>query len=109
MELRIENNTVPNIGTTPVQILQTINFQKITVIGLSMTNTQTSNLFINLILENTDTNTTVYYLKETIVASGTSLRAVSNGEKLILSPNNILYAQSSLANSIDVIVSYVQG
>ena len=34
MALRIENNTVPNIGTTPVQILQTINFQKITVIGL---------------------------------------------------------------------------
>ena len=42
------------------------------------------------ILLDDDTSVTGYYLKDALLASGTSLRAVSTGEKLVLGTNNKL-------------------
>jgi len=39
---------------------------------------------------------------------GTSLRAVSTGEKLILATNNAMYVSCSLDDAVDVIISYVE-
>ena len=43
-----------------------------------------------------------------MVPTGTSLRAVSTGEKLVLDQNNTMKIKSSVANSIDVIASYAE-
>ena len=106
MALDIQNNNVENIGTTPVIVLQTNSTKKNTVIGLSLTNVSNTVVNASVILEDA-ANVSAYYLKNTIIATGTSLRLVSTGEKLILSPNNKLYVQSSSPDSLDVIVSYV--
>lgn len=106
MALDIQNNNVENIGTTPVIVLQTNSTTKNTVIGLSLTNVSNTLINASVILEDS-ANISAFYLKNTVIATGTSLRLVSTGEKLILSPNNKLYVQSSSPESLDVIVSYV--
>jgi hypothetical protein len=55
-----------------------------------------------------DTSVTGYYLKNSILPAGTSLRAVSTGEKLVLAPSNQLLVRASVDDSVDVIVSYVE-
>ena len=49
-----------------------------------------------------------FYLKDSVLPSGTSLRAVSTGEKLILAPSNQMWVSCSLNDAVDVIISYVE-
>jgi len=106
MPTQIQNNIIGNIGLTPVSVLSTGTKVNATVIGLSLTNISSTLINASVILEDS-TNTSVFYLKNTVIASGTSLRLISTGEKLILTENSSVYVQSSTENSIDVIVSYV--
>ena len=55
-----------------------------------------------------DTSNTGYYLKETLLPAGTSLRVVSTGEKLIIAPSNKLQVRTSIDDSVDVIASIVE-
>lgn len=51
---------------------------------------------------------TAYYLKNILVAPQSSLKAITNSEKLVLSTNNSLKISANVNNSIDAIVSYVE-
>jgi len=55
-----------------------------------------------------DSSVTGFYLKETLVAANTSLRAVNQGEKLVLAPNNELLVVSNTTDSVDVICSFAE-
>jgi len=107
MAVLVKNKVEKNIGKLPVEIVTTTPSNRITVIGLSLTNL--TQLFVNVsILIEDDGSSVGYYLKDTILPAGTSLRAVSTGEKLVLAPSNKLSVQSSIDDSVDVIVSYVE-
>jgi hypothetical protein len=43
-----------------------------------------------------------------MIPANSSLRVINGGEKLILAENNALLIQSSIADSLDVIISYVE-
>ena len=107
MATLFKNVVVKNVGSLPVKILETDASTRTTVIGLSLTNLTNEFLYCSVLLTD-DTSNTGYYLKDTVVPANTSLRAVSTGEKFIVAPNNILYVQSSIDDSIDVILSYVE-
>lgn len=107
MATLFKNVVVKNVGSQPVKILETDASTRTTVIGLSLTNLTSEFLYCSVLLQD-DTSVTGYYLKDTVVPANTSLRAVSTGEKFIVAPNNILYVQSSIDDSIDVILSYVE-
>ena len=107
MATLFKNVVVKNVGSQPVKILETDASTRTTVIGLSLTNLTSEFLYCSVLLQD-DTSATGYYLKDTVVPANTSLRAVSTGEKFIVAPNNILYVQSSIDDSIDVILSYVE-
>ena len=107
MATLFKNVVVKNVGSQPVKILETDASTRTTVIGLSLTNLTSEFLYCSVLLQD-DTSVTGYYLKDTVVHANTSLRAVSTGEKFIVAPNNILYVQSSIDDSIDVILSYVE-
>ena len=47
-------------------------------------------------------------LKDAVLPANTSLRAINGGEKLVLPENNALYVSSSVDDSVDVILSYVE-
>lgn len=51
---------------------------------------------------------TGYFLKNILVAPQSSLKAITNSEKLVLSVNNSLKISANVNNSIDAIVSYVE-
>lgn len=107
MATLFKNAVIKNVGTNPVKILETDASTRTTVIGLSLTNLTSEFLYCSVLLQD-DTSVTGFYLKDTVIPANTSLRAVSTGEKFIVAPENILYVQSSVDDSIDVILSYVE-
>lgn len=51
---------------------------------------------------------TGYFLKNIMVAPQSSLKAITNSEKLVIAPNNALQISANVNNSIDAVVSYVE-
>ena len=107
MATLLKNTVIKNCGTQPVLIYETLPTTRVTVLGLSFTNLTDSFIYIDVLIED-DTSVSGYYLKQTLLPANTSLRAVSTGEKLVLAPSNRLLVRSSLDDSVDTIVSYVE-
>lgn len=107
MATYFRNKVVKNIGTVPVEITAMDATQRSTVIGMSLTNLTDSFVYASVLVRD-DTSVEGYYAKEVPIAAGTSLRIVNQGEKLILAPNNSISVVSSIDDSIDVILSYVE-
>ncbi len=107
MATTLKNTVIKDCGTQPVLIYETAPGNRVTVLGLSFTNLTDKFVYVDVLVED-DTSVSGYYLKNSILAAGTSLRAVSTGEKLVLAPSNRLLVRSSLDDSVDVIVSYVE-
>src|SRR6056300_745400 len=103
----LKNTVIKNCGTLPVLIYETLPTTRVTVLGLSFTNLTDTFVYVDVLVED-DTSVSGYYLKQTLLPANTSLRAVSTGEKLVLAPSNRLLVRSSLNDSVDVIVSYVE-
>ena len=107
MATLFKNSVIKNIGKKPVEIITTDASTRSTVIGLSVANLTASNVYISVLVKD-DTSVTGYYIKDVLVPTNTSLRALNGGEKLILAPSNALYVASDVDDSIDVIASYVE-
>jgi hypothetical protein len=107
MATLFRNKVIKNVGTVPVEIAAIGPTSRATVIGLSLTNLTQSFLYVNVFVQD-DTSVSGYYLRETLLPANTSLRAVNQGEKLILAANNKLLVSSNLDDSVDVIMSYVE-
>jgi len=107
MAVNLRNKVIKNVGTVPQTIFTTGPTDKITVIGLSLTNLIQSFVYVDLLIQD-DSSVTGFYLKETLVAANTSLRAVNQGEKLVLAPNNALIVVANTDDSIDVICSFAE-
>jgi hypothetical protein len=103
----LKNTVINNVGTVPIDVVETTASNRATVIGMSLTNLTQSFVYVDILIQD-DTSITGYYLKETLLPANTSLRAVSTGEKLILAPSNKLLVRSSLNDSVDVVVSYAE-
>lgn len=107
MATLFKNKVVNNVGTVPVDVYETNASTRATVIGLSLTNLTPSFVYVDVLIQD-DTSVIGYYLKQTLLPANTSLRAVSAGEKLIIAPSNKIQVRSSLDDSVDVILSYVE-
>ena len=81
--------------------------QRATVLGISFTNLTDKFVYCDVEIQSDD-SVRGYYLKDSVLPSGTSLRAVSTGEKLILAPSNQMWVSCSLNDAVDVIISYVE-
>lgn len=101
------NAVIKNVGTVPVEIIATTPTNRATIIGLSLTNLTTDFVYVNIFVED-NTSVSGYYLKDTLLPANTSLRAVQQGEKLIIAPENKLLISSNLNDSVDIICSYVE-
>ena len=107
MATLLKNTVIKNCGTVPVLIYETLPTTRVTILGLSFTNLTNQFVYVDVLVED-DTSVSGYYLKDSILPEGTSLRAVSTGEKLVLAPSNRLLVRASVDDSVDVIVSYVE-
>jgi hypothetical protein len=101
------NSVVSSVGTSRTKVLETAINSRMTVIGFSLANLTDGVILASVELQD-DTSTVGYYAKELIIPPNTSLRVLNGGEKLILTPSNVIYVTANVENSIDVIISYVE-
>lgn len=118
MATQFLNSITQNVGITPVAVLSTTNAGTYTVIGLNLANTTNTMVQISVQLatyaangdgtNNTSSVTSIGYIaKNIMMAPQSSLKIITNSEKLILGNNNAVIVTSNANNSVDVIVSYV--
>lgn len=96
------------IGTVPVDVLDIPGGVRATVIGCNLANvTDYDTVSVNVYVIGSDT-TLSYYVKSIPIPPNTSLKVITNGEKLILPELTGLRIESDVENSIDATVSYVE-
>ena len=107
MATLFKNVVVKEVGVLPVDVYETDASTRATVIGMSLTNLTQSFVYVDVLVQD-DTSVTGYYLKETLLPANTSLRVVATGEKLIIAPSNKIQVRSSIDDSVDVVLSFVE-
>lgn len=96
------------IGTTLTDIVEIGPGVRATVIGCNLANiTEDDTVVADLLVGGEDT-TVAYYVKGLVIPPGTSVKVVTQGEKLILPSNTSLKLVSDKDDSIDAIISYVE-
>ena len=96
------------IGITPVDVLDIQAGVRATVIGCNLANiTEYDTVSVNVYVIGSDT-TLSYYVKKIPIPPNTSLKVITNGEKLILPELTGLRIESDVENSVDATVSYVE-
>ena len=98
---------VKNIGTTAVDALQTVDNNRFTIIGCNLANLTDDPVTIDIFVVD-NTSAAGYYVKGIVLAPNSSLKVITNGEKLILSEQCGLRIVSNVDNSIDAIISYAE-
>lgn len=96
------------IGTTPQDLITIPEGFRATVIGCNIANTTSyDNVNVDVFVVSA-TSTAGTYVKQITIPPSTSVKIITNGEKLILPENSTIRVQSTVEDSIDVIVSYVE-
>jgi hypothetical protein len=107
------NTLRSDIGSSLTTILTTGSTSKTTVIGLSLTNLL--DVPVQASVQISDPNgggngveTHAYYIKNVVVPPNQSLRVINGGEKLVLGSSTDLKVKSNAADSLDLVMSYVE-
>lgn len=96
------------IGTTPIDVLQIPTGVRATVIGCNLANiTEADTITVNLFVIDAS-STQASYVKNLTIPPQTSVKVITNGEKLILPETAGLRIVSDTENSIDSTISYVE-
>jgi hypothetical protein len=96
-----------NLGTTPLDVIGTVDNNRFTVVGCNLANTIDEDVIVDVFVVDSS-STAAYYIKGLIIPPYTSAKVITNGEKLILEPNTFLRLVSDTADSVDAVVSYVE-
>ena len=102
-----KNKVIKDVGKQAVEVYTTGVSTKTTVIGLALCNLTASVISVSILISD-DTSVTGYYLKDVLVPPNSTLKALNGGEKLVFPATNVLYAQSNIDASLDVIMSQVE-
>jgi hypothetical protein len=103
-----KHSLVTQIGTTPTDVVEIGGGVRATVIGCNLANvTEYDVIVADVLVVGADT-TSSYYVKGLAIPPNTSVKLITQGEKLILPENTELRIVSDTADSIDATVSYVE-
>ena len=99
---------VTQIGTSPTDVVEIGGGVRATVIGCNLANvTEYDVIVADVLIIGADT-TVSYYIKGLAIPPNSSVKLITQGEKLILPENTELRIVSDTADSIDATVSYVE-
>ena len=102
------HSLVTQIGTTPTDVVEIGGGVRATVIGCNLANiTDYDTIVADLQVVGADT-TVSYYVRGLIIPPNTSVKVITQGEKLILPETTGLRLVSDTPDSIDATVSYVE-
>ena len=99
---------VTQIGTNPTDVVEIGAGVRATVIGCNLTNvTEYDTVVVGIQVVGADTTAT-HYIKGLIIPPNTSVKIITNGEKLILPETSGIRVVSDTEDSIDTTISYVE-
>lgn len=103
-----KHSVVTDIGTTPVDVLQIPEGVRATVIGCNLANvTEDDTIVVDIFIVD-EFSTEAYYAKGLVIPPNSTLKVITQGEKLILPETAGIRIVSDTAESIDATVSYVE-
>lgn len=97
-----------SVGTTPVDVLTIQEGVRSTVIGCNIANiTDYDTVVVNMyVIDENSTQAT--YARGIIIPPNSTVKVITQGEKLILPATTAIRMESDTENSIDVTISYVE-
>ena len=96
------------IGTTPVDVLQVDVGVRVTVIGLNLANvTDYDTVVVNVYVID-ENSTQAHYVRGLSISPNSTVKIITQGEKLILPETAGLRIVSDTEDSIDAVISYVE-
>jgi hypothetical protein len=103
-----KHSLVTDVGTTPTDIVEIGAGVRATVIGCNLANTTDYDTVVaDVFVVGADT-TVSYYVRGLVIPPNTSVKVITQGEKLILPETTGLRLVSDTPDSIDATVSYVE-
>lgn len=103
-----KHSLVTQIGTVPVDVLGIGAGVRATVIGCNISNTTEYDTVITDVQIVGEDTTVSYYVKGLAIPPNTSVKLITQGEKLILPQNTSLRVTADVSDSLDATVSYVE-
>jgi hypothetical protein len=97
-----------SVGTTPTAVgaYTVASATQVTVIGLAVSNTSSSQVLVDATV-NDGTNDT-YLVKQAPVPSGGALVIIGGDQKVVLEPSDSIKVTSDTASSIDAVMSILE-
>lgn len=103
-----KHSLVTQIGVVPTDVVEIGGGVRATVIGCNLANTtEFDTVVADVQVVGSDT-TVSYYIKGLAIPPNTSVKIITQGEKLILPENTFLRVTCDTADSIDATISYVE-
>ena len=103
-----KHSLVTQIGTVPTDVVEIGTGVRATVIGCNLANvTEYDTVVADIQVVGSDT-TVSYYVKGLAIPPNTSVKLITQGEKLILPESTALRITTDTTDSIDATVSYVE-
>jgi hypothetical protein len=103
-----KHSLVTEVGTVPTDLVGIGAGVRATVVGCNLANrTDYDTVVADVLVVGSDT-TVSYYIKGVVIPPNTSVKVVTQGEKLILPELTGLRLVTDTENSIDATVSYVE-
>jgi hypothetical protein len=96
------------IGTEPVDVLQIPEGVRATVIGCNLANTTEFDTVVADIFVVDENSTQAYYVKGLVIPPNTTVKLITQGEKLILPETSGIRIVCDTEDSIDTTISYVE-
>jgi hypothetical protein len=99
--------TDTGVGTSPATVHTGASATETTIIGLTIANIVTSQIEVDVQLENNDGDN-VYLIKAAPIPVGSSLVVVGGEQKVVMNASDVLKVTSNTATSADVTLSILE-
>jgi hypothetical protein len=96
------------VGITPVDVLQIQEGVRATVVGCNLANTTDYDTVVANIFVVDENSTQANYIRGVAIPPNSSVKLITQGEKLILPATSGIRITSDTEDSIDVTISYVE-
>jgi len=106
MQSTFKNSVSASVGLTPTVVYTAGLGVSTTVIGLSLANITTNLVYATVSIDKG--GTVVNAIKDAPIPSGSSLVIFGSDQKLVLMAGNSISVTSSVATSVDAILSYME-
>jgi len=101
-------STATSIGNTPVDVLQIAEGVRATVVGCNLANTTLFETVAVDVFVIDEDSVAALYIRNVIIPPNTAVKLITGGEKLILPETAGLRVSSTVENSVDIVISYVE-